>query len=260
MSFQNIKFESRNQIAYITVNRPDKLNALNMATMEELRTAFTAVKDDKDIRVAILTGEGQKAFVAGADIGELSKHNTVSAKEYTHKGQSVLDLIESLGKPTIACINGFALGGGCELAMACTMRLASDNAKLGQPEVELGIMPGYGGSQRLPRFVGKGPAMQLLLTGDHISAAEAHRIGLVNEVLAQDQLIKRAEEIAAKIIANAPLAIQYTMEAVNHGMEMTLPEGLYLEATLFGICCSTDDKNEGTRAFLEKRAANFTGK
>jgi enoyl-CoA hydratase len=259
-TLQNVKFETKNKIAYVTINRPDKLNALNMATMDELRTAFTAIRDDKDVRVAILTGEGQKAFVAGADIGELSKHNTVSAKEYTHKGQAVLDLIENLGKPVIACINGFALGGGCELAMACTMRLASDNAKLGQPEVKLGIMPGYGGSQRFPRLIGAGLAMQYLLTGDQMPAAEAHRIGLVNEVVSQDQLIKRAEEIAAKIIANAPLAVQYTMEAVNHGMNMTLAEGLYLEATLFGVCCSTEDKNEGTKAFLEKHAANFTGK
>jgi enoyl-CoA hydratase len=258
--YQAIKVESRNHITYVTINRPEKLNVLNMAVMEELRTAFTAIKADKDIRVAILTGSGEKAFVAGADIGELSKHNTVSAKEYTHVGQSVLDLIENLGKPVIACVNGFALGGGCELAMACTMRIASENAKLGQPEVKLGIMAGYGGTQRLPRLVGKGRAMQILLTADTISAAEAHRIGLVNEVVPQAELIKRAEEIAAKIIANAPLAIQYTMEAVNHGMEMTLPEGLYLEATLFGVCCATDDKNEGTKSFLEKRAAQFTGK
>src|SRR4051812_11455173 len=260
MNYQNIKFETRSKIAYVTINRPDKLNALNMATMEELRAAFTAIKDDAGVRVTILTGSGEKAFVAGADIGELSKHNTVSAKEYTHKGQSVLDLIEGLGKPTIACVNGFALGGGCELAMACTMRIASENAKLGQPEVKLGIMAGYGGTQRLPRLVGKGRAMQLLLTGEPISAAEAHRIGLVNEVVPQADLIKRAEEIAAKIIANAPLAIQYTMEAVNHGMELTLEEGLYLEATLFGVCCATEDKNEGTKAFLQKRAAQFSGK
>ncbi|MBI2682138.1 MAG: enoyl-CoA hydratase/isomerase family protein [Acidobacteriales bacterium] len=260
MTFQNIKFEKHGRIATVTINRPDKLNALNMATMEELRSAFSAIKEDAEVRVALLTGEGQKAFVAGADIGELSKHNTISAKEYTHKGQSVLDLIEDMGKPVIACINGFALGGGCELAMACTMRIAGENAKLGQPEVKLGIMAGYGGTQRLPRLVGKGLAMQMLLTADMITAQEAHRIGLVNEVVPQDQLMKRAEEIAAKIIANAPLAVQYTMEAVNHGMEMTLQEGLYLEATLFGICCSTDDKNEGTKAFLEKRAANFTGK
>ena len=259
-TFQNLKFEKKNSIAYVTINRPEKLNALNMATMEELRTAFTAIREDREVRVAILTGEGPKSFVAGADIAELNRHNTVSAKEYTHKGQSVLDLIEDLGKPTIACINGFAFGGGCELAMACTMRLASDNAKLGQPEVKLGIMAGYGGSQRLPRLVGKGLAMQLLLTGEAISAQEAHRIGLVNEVVPQAELIKRAEEIAAKIIANAPLAVQYTMEAVNHGMEMTLRDGLYLEATLFGVCCATEDKNEGTSAFLEKRAAKFSGK
>ncbi len=260
MTFQNLKYESKNKIAYVTINRPDKLNALNMAVMEDLRSAFTTINADAEIRVVILTGAGEKAFVAGADIAELNKHGVVSAKEYTHKGQSVLDLIENLGKPTIACINGFALGGGCELAMACTMRLASENAKLGQPEVKLGLMPGYGGSQRLPRLVGKGVAMQILLAAENISAAEAHRIGLVNEVVPLANLITRAEEIAAKIIANAPLAIQYTMEAVNHGMEMTLPEGLYLEATLFGICCATEDKNEGTKAFLEKRPANFTGK
>jgi enoyl-CoA hydratase len=172
----------------------------------------------------------------------------------------VLDLIENLGKPVIACINGFALGGGCEIAMACTMRLASENAKLGQPEVKLGIIPGYGGTQRLPRLVGKGLAMQLLLTGEMISAQEAHRIGLVNEVIPANQLIARAEAIAQSIIKNAPLAIQYCLEAVNHGMELTQQEGLYLEATLFAVCCATEDKREGTTAFLEKRAANFSGK
>ena len=260
MTYQNLKVETKNQIAYVTINRPEKLNALNMAVMTELRTAFTAIKENKEIRVAILTGAGEQAFVAGADIAELNKNGVVEAKEYTHKGQAVLDLIENLGKPVIACINGFALGGGCELALACTMRLASENAKLGQPEVKLGIMPGYGGSQRLPRLVGKGIAMQMLLAGDPISAAEAHRIGLVNEVLPQADLIKRAEEIAAKIIANAPLAVQYTLEAVNHGMDMSLSDGLYLEAALFAICCATEDKNEGTRAFLEKRAAKFIGK
>ena len=259
--YQNLKYEAKNKIAYVTINRPEKLNALNMAVMEELRTAFHGLKQDAAVRVVIITGSGEKAFVAGADIGELSKHNVISAKEYTHKGQSVLDLIENLGKPVIACINGFALGGGCELAMACTMRIASENAKLGQPEVKLGIMAGYGGTQRLPRLVGKGRAMQMLLTADMISAQEAYRIGLVNEVVPTPaDLLKRAEEIAAKIIANAPLACQYTMEAVNHGMNMTLEEGLYLEATLFGVCCSTEDKNEGTKAFLEKRAASFQGK
>jgi enoyl-CoA hydratase/carnithine racemase len=260
MTYENILSEKKNSIAYVTVNRPKVLNALNMATMEELRAAFTAIKDDREIRVAILTGSGEKAFIAGADIAELSKHDAVSAKEYTHRGQSVLDLIENLGKPVIACINGFALGGGCEVAMACTMRLASDNAKLGQPEVKLGIIPGYGGTQRLPRLVGKGIAMQLLLAGEMITAQEAHRIGLVNEVTTAAELIPRAEAIAQKIIANAPLAVQYAMEAVNKGMEMTLSEGLYLEAVLFGVACATEDKKEGTTAFLEKRPAQFKGK
>ena len=260
MNFENILFEKKNSIAYITVNRPKVLNALNMATMEELRAAFTDVKDDPSVRVAILTGAGEKAFIAGADIAELRHHDSVEGKEYTHRGQSVLDLIENLGKPSIACINGFALGGGCEVAMACTMRLASENAKLGQPEVKLGVIPGYGGTQRLPRLVGKGIAMQQLLTGEMTTAQEAHRIGLVNEVTAAAELIPRAEAIAQKIIANAPLAVQYAMEAVNKGMEMPLAEGLYLEATLFAVCCATEDKKEGTTAFLEKRPAQFKGR
>jgi enoyl-CoA hydratase/carnithine racemase len=258
MSFENILVEKKNSIAY--VNRPKVLNALNMATVEELRAAFTDIQSDTLIRVAILTGAGEKAFVAGADIGELAKQDAVSGKEYAHRGQAVLDLIENLGKPVIACINGFALGGGCELAMACTLRLASDNAKLGQPEVKLGIIPGYGGTQRLPRLVGKGLAMQMVLAGETITAQEAHRIGLVNEVTSAAELILRAEALAAKIIANAPLAVKYAMEAVNRGMEMTLAEGLYLEATLFGVCCATSDKAEGTSAFLEKRPASFRGK
>src|SRR5215470_15616502 len=260
MPFENIRLEKKNQIAYITIDRPKVLNALNMATMGELRTLFSDLKDDKDVRVVVLTGAGEKSFVAGADISELQKNNPVEAKEYTHRGQFVLDLIENLGKPVIACINGFALGGGCEIAMACTMRLASENAKLGQPEVKLGIIPGYGGTQRLPRLVGKGIAMQLLLTGEMISAQEAHRIGLVNEVPAPADLIPRAEAIAQKIIANGPLAVQYTMEAVNKGMETTLAEGLYMEAVLFGMASSTEDKKEGTSAFLEKRAPQFKGK
>jgi len=257
--FQNIRFEKKNHIAYVTIDRPKVLNALNMATMQELKQAFTAIKDDHDVRVVILTGAGEKAFVAGADIGELSQHTPVSAKEYTHKGQAIIDAIEDLGKPVIACVNGFALGGGCELAMACTMRLASENAKLGQPEVKLGLIPGYGGTQRLPRLVGKGIAMQLVLTGEMISAPEAHRIGLVNEVVPAGELIARAEAIAAKIIANAPLAVQYAMEAVNRGLDLPLADGLFLEATLFGVCCATEDKNEGTKAFLEKRPAEFKG-
>jgi enoyl-CoA hydratase/carnithine racemase len=260
MTFENILLEKKNSIAYVTLNRPKVLNSLNMATMEELRAAFHDIKSDDGIRVVILTGSGEKAFVAGADIGELAVQDAVMGKKYAHRGQSVLNLIENLGKPVIACINGFALGGGCELALACTMRLASDNAKLGQPEVKLGIIPGYGGSQRLPRLVGKGLAMQHILAGEMISAQEAHRIGLVNEVTAIADLIPRAEAIAAKIIANAPLAVQYAMEAVNKGMEMTLAEGLFLEASLFGVCCATEDKKEGTAAFLEKRPAAFKGK
>src|SRR5579871_510897 len=260
MNFENILLEKKNSIAYVTVNRRKVLNALNMATMEELRAAFHDIKNDTAMRVVIFTGSGEKAFVAGADISELSKHDAVSGKEYTHRGQSVLNLIENLGKPVIACINGFALGGGCEVAMACTFRLASENARLGQPEVKLGIIPGYGGTQRLPRLVGKGVAMQLLLAGEMISAQEAHRIGLVNEVTAPAELIPRAEAIAQKIIANGPLAVQYTMEAVNKGMEMSLPEGLYLEAVLFGVTCATEDKTEGTKAFLEKRQAQFKGR
>src|SRR5579859_7087909 len=260
MTFENLLFEKKQQVAYVTVNRPKVLNALNSATIGELRAVFTQLKDDREVRVVILTGAGEKSFVAGADIGELQKNNPVEAKEYTHRGQAVLDLIENLGKPVIACINGFALGGGCEIAMACTMRLSSENAKLGQPEVKLGIIPGYGGTQRLPRLVGKGIAMQMVLAGEMITAQEAHRIGLVNEVLPSAELIPRAEAIAAKIIANAPLAVQYAMEAVNKGMEMTLSEGLYLEAVLFGVACATEDKKEGTAAFLEKRQAQFKGK
>src|ERR1700730_17122014 len=260
MTLENILFTTKDSIAYITVDRPKVLNALNMATMEELRTAFHEIKNDKSIRVVIFTGSGEKGFIAGADIGELAKHDAVSGKEYTHRGQSVLNLIENLGKPVIACLNGFALGGGCEIAMACTMRLASGDAKVGQPEVKLGIIPGYGGTQRLPRLVGKGVAMQLVLTGEMITAQEAHRIGLVNEVTVSADLIPRAEAIAQKIIANAPLAVQYAMEAVNKGMEMTLSEGLYLEAVLFGVACASEDKKEGTTAFLEKRQAQFKGK
>ena len=259
-NYENILFEQRGPIALVSVNRPKVLNALNMATMAELREAFTTVRDDAATRVAILTGAGEKSFVAGADIAELNKQEPVQAKEYTHRGQAVLDLIENLGKPVIAAVNGFALGGGCELAMACAFRIASENARFGQPEVKLGIIPGYGGTQRLPRLVGKGLATQLLLAGEMISAQEALRIGLVNEVVPQAELIARCEAIAQKIVANAPLAVQYCMEAVNKGMEMTLPEALYLEAVLFAMACSTEDKREGTTAFLEKRPAQFKGK
>ena len=260
MTFSNLLLEKTAAMAAITVNRPQVLNALNSATIEELRAAFHEVKKDASIRVVILTGAGEKSFVAGADIGELALQDAIAGKEYTHRSQSVLNLIENLGKPVIACVNGYALGGGCELAMAATMRLASENAKFGQPEVKLGIIPGLGGSQRLPRLVGKGRAMQLVLSGEMISAQEAYRIGLVNEVTAPAELIPRAQAIAQKIIANAPLAVQFAMEAVNKGMEMTLAEGLYLEATLFAVSCATEDTAEGTTAFLEKRPPVFKGK
>src|SRR5262247_3125058 len=222
---ENVRIEKKNQTAYVTIDRPKVLNALNMATMEELQQVFTDLAADREIRVVILTGGGEKAFVAGADINELQKNNPVDAKAYTHRGQAVLDLIENLGKPVIACINGFALGGGCEISMACTMRLASENAKLGQPEVKLGIIPGYGGTQRLPRLVGKGRAMQILLTGEMVSAADGLRIGLVNQVVAQPELLSAAKAIALRIIANAPIAVSLAMEAVNRGMEMTQAEG-----------------------------------
>jgi enoyl-CoA hydratase len=260
MAFENLRYEKKGAIAYITISRPKVLNALNAATIGELRTAFEQVHGDREVRVVILTGDGEKAFVAGADINELAVTNSVTGHELALRGQALFNLVENLGKPVIACVNGFALGGGCELALACTMRLATDNAKFGQPEVKLGIIPGYGGSQRLPRLVGKGVAMQILLTGDVISAQDAFRIGLVNEVVAAAELIPRAEAIAQKIIACGPLAIAYCLDAVNKGMEMTLAEGLNYEAALFGVCCATEDKTEGTRAFLEKRAAAFQGK
>ncbi|MBS1853343.1 MAG: enoyl-CoA hydratase/isomerase family protein [Acidobacteria bacterium] len=260
MAYENLLLEKKNSIAYVTVNRPKVLNALNTATMEELRAAFSELKNDPGTRVVLLTGAGEKAFVAGADISEIAKLTTLLGKEFANRGQSVFTLIETLGKPVIACINGFALGGGCELALACSFRLASENARLGQPEVKLGIIAGYGGSQRLPRLVGKGVANQILLTGEMVSAQDALRIGLVNEVTAPADLVPRAEAIAQKIIANGPLAVQYTLEAVNKGAEMPLPDALHLEAELFGRSCGTEDKAEGTAAFLEKRAAQFKGK
>jgi enoyl-CoA hydratase len=258
--FENLLYEKRDAIAIVTINRPAVRNALNSATVRELGAAFEQAKNDAAVRVVILTGAGEKAFVAGADINELAVQNPVSGKEYALSGQKTFTAIENLGKPVIAAVNGFALGGGCELAMACTFRIASENASLGQPEVKLGIIPGYGGSQRLPRLVGKGPAMQILLTGEMVSAADALRIGLVNQVVPQSELLATAETIAKKIIANAPVAVKFVLEAVNRGMEMTENEGQFLEATLFGLCCATDDMKDGTKAFLEKRAANFNGR
>jgi enoyl-CoA hydratase/carnithine racemase len=260
VTFSNLIFCKKNSVAYVTVNRPQVLNALNIATIEELGRAFTELKNDGSIRVVLLTGAGDKAFVAGADIGEIASLDEKSGKELARRGQAVFDVIENLGKPVIGCVNGFALGGGCELAMACTLRIASDNAKFGQPEVKLGIIPGYGGTQRLPRLIGRGRALQLLLTGEMITAQEALRIGLVNEVTGQADLIPRAEAIAQKILASAPLAVQSAIVAVNRGMETILADGQLLEADLFAASCATADKKEGTAAFLEKRAARFEGK
>jgi enoyl-CoA hydratase len=260
MSYENLLYETRDHIGFITFNRPKVLNALNRRTMEELRDILIAARDDEAVRVVILTGAGEKSFVAGADISELAVQTPVSGKETAAFGQSVLQMLESLGKPTIAAINGFALGGGCEVALACTMRLASKSAKLGQPEVKLGIMPGYGGSQRLARLCGKGVANELCLTGEMISAEEALRIGLVNHIYEPAELLPGAEALAKKIIANAPLSVKFTLEAIERGSQMPLAEGQYLETALFGLCAATEDMREGTRAFLEKRPAQFRGK
>lgn len=259
MAYKTLICEMRDGIAYITINRPDKLNALNDQVMIDLKACFEELQSDIAVRAVILTGSGEKAFVAGADIGVLATQTPVEGKERSIRGQAVLDLIENLGKPVIAAINGYALGGGCELAMACTLRVVSENARLGQPEVKLGIIPGYAGTQRLPRLIGKGRALELILAAEPVSAAEAWRIGLVNQVVAAKDLITACEALARKIMANGPLAVRFAMEAVNHGMEMTEEQGQYLEATLFGLCCTTADMKEGTRAFLEKRPAKFTG-
>jgi enoyl-CoA hydratase len=260
MAYENILFEKKDGIAYITFNRPKVLNALNRRTVEELRDALLDTRDDSSIRVLILTGAGEKSFVAGADIGELAQRTPVDGKDFSLFGQSVFHLLETLGKPSICAINGFALGGGCELALSCTIRLASKTAKLGQPEVKLGIIPGYGGSQRLARLCGKGVAHELCLTGEMITAEEAQRIGLVNHIYEPADLLPAAETMAKKIIANAPLAVKYTMEAIERGVEMPQEEGLFLEATLFGLSCASEDMREGTKAFLEKRKADFKGK
>jgi enoyl-CoA hydratase len=260
MAYENLLYEKRDRIGFITFNRPKVLNALNRKTMEELSHILTAAREDEEVRALILTGAGEKSFVAGADIGELAVQTPVSGKETALFGQSVLHRLETLGKPSIAVINGFALGGGCEVALACSIRLASKTAKLGQPEVKLGIMTGYGGSQRIARLCGKGVAHELCLTGEMISAEEALRIGLVNHICEPAELLPSAEALAKKIIANAPLAVKFTMEAIERGVEMPQEEGQFLEATLFGICAATEDMREGTRAFLEKRPAQFHGK
>lgn len=260
MAYENLIYEKRDGIAFITFSRPKVLNALNRKTMEELREILLDARGDEAVRVLILTGAGEKSFVAGADIGELSQQTPVHGKEFSLFGQSVIHLLETMGKPSICAINGFALGGGCEVALACSIRLASKTAKLGQPEVKLGILPGYGGTQRLARLCGKGAAHELCLGGEMISAEEAQRIGLVNHVYEPAELMGAAEALAKKIIGNAPVAVRYAMEAIERGIEMPQEEGLFLEATLFGLACATEDMREGTKAFLEKKAASFKGK
>ena len=259
MPFKFLTLEVADRIATLTVNRPDKLNALNDATIAELGQAIDQIRVDDSIGGVIITGAG-RAFVAGADISELSSQTPVLAKARARSGQDVFRRIETCPKPVIAAVNGFALGGGCELAMACHMRIASDAAKFGQPESKLGLLPGYGGSQRLPRLVGKGRAVQLLITGEMIDAAEAYRIGLVNKVTTTNDLMTTAKEMMRLILANGPLAVALCIEAIDRGLEMSLEEGLILEANHFGLLAATDDMREGTRAFMEKRPPAFKGK
>jgi len=260
IELDDVLYETKESIAYVTVNRPKLLNALNHRTFEELKTAFENARGDASVRGVILTGAGDKAFIAGADISELATATAVEAEDGSRFGQEVLNLIENLGKPVIAAINGFALGGGCETAMACTIRVASEHAKFGQPEVKLGLLPGGGGTQRLPRLVGKGRALQIILSGEMINAQEAYRIGLVNEVVPAAEVIPRAEAILRQIFSNAPLAVKYSMEAVNKGLETSQTEGQALEAAFFGLCAGTEDKKEGSQAFLQKRAPHFRGR
>jgi enoyl-CoA hydratase/carnithine racemase len=260
VNYETILYTKNGQVAYVTLNRPKVLNALNHAALEELKAAFEDAAADPGVRGIILTGAGDKAFIAGADIAQLQTLAAVEAEQFTQAGQHVLNLIENLGKPVIAAINGYALGGGCETAMACTIRLATADAMFGQPEVKLGIMPGYGGTQRLPRLVGRGRALQLILSGAMISAQDAYRIGLVNEIVPRAELVPRAEAILAQITANAPLAIKFSLEAVNKGLETSQAEGLLLESSLFAICAASEDKKEGTAAFVERRAPQFKGR
>ena len=252
--------ETADRVRTMTVNRPEKLNALNSEVMAALDAALDAARGDASVGVVVITGAGEKSFIAGADIGELSKLTPVEGRAHARRGQAVLAKLETLGKPVIAAVNGYALGGGCELALACTIRVASENARFGQPEVKLGILPGYGGSQRLSRIVGKGRAMQLCLTAEQIDAAEAYRIGLVNRVVPPGQALAAAREMAAQILVNGPIACSFVLDAIHRGLEMPLEEGLFLEATLFGLCAATSDMKEGMTAFLEKRKASFTGK
>jgi enoyl-CoA hydratase len=259
MSFDNLLIERDDAIAVITFNRPKVLNALNAQTLAELETALRDLKADPGVRAVVLTGAGEKAFVAGADINELAVLTPVEGKEHARRGQLLFDAIEQLGKPVIAAVNGFALGGGCELAMACTLRIAADTARFGQPEINLGLIPGYAGSQRLPRLVGKGVALEILLTGDMIGAVRAYEIGLVNRVVPAADLMSEAKKLAHLLASKAPIAVRYILDAVHHGMDMPFTEGEYLETALFGTIASSDDMREGTKAFLEKRKAVWRG-
>ena len=257
---ENVRTENRDGVLIITIDRPKVLNALNAQTVGEIGEAFEAARDDESVKAIIVTGGGEKAFVAGADIGELVLMNPISGKATSTRGQDVLNLIERFPKIVIAAINGFALGGGCEIAVACHIRIASEKAQIGLPEVTLGIIPGYGGTQRLARLVGKGKALEIICTADRLSAAEAEKIGLVNKVVPPDQLMAAAEEMARKIASRGPVAVRFSIEAVMSGSEMPFEEGQFLEATLFGLLCATEDMKEGMTAFLEKRAANFKGR
>ena len=257
--FDTLTLQRDGAVAIVTVNRPTVLNALNAQTLDELDRLLTSLQQDESVRALVLTGAGEKAFVAGADINEVAGQTPASGRELALRGQGVFNRLETLGKPVIAAINGYALGGGCELAMACTIRIAADTAKLGQPEINLGIVPGYGGTQRLARLVGTGRALELLLTGDQIPAAEAFRIGLVNRVAPAAQLMTEAVQLAAALASKAPVATRYILEAVNLGTRMTLPEAQNFEATLFGLVASTEDMREGTSAFLQKRKPVFKG-
>ena len=260
MSYQSLKLEFFNRTAIVFIDRPDKLNALNSSVMLELKSCFTELKNNEDVYVVIITGSGDKAFVAGADISELNKLNMLSAKEYVEKGQAVFNLIENMNKPVVAAVNGFALGGGCELALSCHIRLASENAKFGQPEINLGLIPGYGGTQRLTRLINSGRALELILTGDIIDAGEALRLGLVNKVYPLADLLNKAKELADKIASKGQYAVKQAVKAINICDEVSGSEGLNFEASLFSLCCGTDDFKEGTLAFLEKRKSAFKNK
>lgn len=256
----NVLTELSNKVLTITINRPDKLNALNHDTLIQLNEIITNAKENPEVATMIITGSGERAFVAGADISELATTNAITGMKFARFGQSVMNNIENSGKPVIAAVNGFALGGGCELAMACHLRIASDNAKFGQPEIKLGVIPGFGGTQRLTRLVGKGKSMEMNLLGEMISAEQAEKIGLVNQVVPQSELSQTVQTIASKLANSAPIALAMTIDAVNHGLECSLSDALDYEVKAFGICCSSEDKQEGTQAFLEKRQAQFKGK